>query len=367
MSSTTAQILYIVGQLGPGGMERQLYDLLKSMDRERVQPAVAVWNFHKNDAYVSRLSALGINLYGFEGIRFRAKKLLALRRLVRKLGANVVHSYAFYTNIVAYWSVLGTNAIPIGSVQSDFYFDIKASGPLLGRLNARWPRNQIFNSRTAAENARRSSSIFSPRRVFVARNGVDLTEFKCSPPPSGEQVRILGVGSLLKIKRWERLILASRELKRSGLDFVIQIAGDGPLRSELEAKARDLGVGDRVKFIGYSDNVACLLLNSHFLVHTSESEGCPNVILEAMASARPVISTDAGEVPVLVEDGKTGFVVGRAHDETLVDRIAKLIRNPDLCTTMGKAAREKAEREFTLSQFVTAMFDAYEALGWKIS
>lgn len=367
MSSVTARILYLVGQLGPGGMESQLYHLLKSADRERLKPAVAVWNYRRNDTYVSRLGALGINLYGFEGIRLRAKKLLALRCLVRRLSVEIIHSYSFYTNIAAYLSVLRTNTIAVGSVRSDFDFDRKASGPLLGRLSSRWPRNQIFNSRTALENATRSRTLFSPRRVFVVRNGVDLTEFKCTSPMGGEKVRILGVGSLLKIKRWERLLVASRELKRRGLDFVIRIAGDGPLRGDLETQVRDLGVTDQVKFIGHSDNVACLLSNSHFLVHTSESEGCPNVILEAMASARPVISTDAGEAPFLIEDGKTGFVVGRANDEALVDRVATLIRDPDLCRRMGKAGREKAEREFGLDQFVTATFDAYEALGWTIS
>jgi glycosyltransferase involved in cell wall biosynthesis len=291
----------------------------------------------------------------------------AFRRLVQEIRPEVVHSYCFYTNFAASWAALGTNAITIGAVQSDFIRDKRVSGPWLGRLSARWPRNQIFNSLLAIENARRSRSLFVPARSFMVRNGLDLQAFQPNPPSSDGQVRVLGVGSLLPVKRWDRLLGAAAALKKRGLDCLVQIAGDGPLRASLEQQARELGVSDCVQFIGHAANVPALLADATFLAHTSDTEGTPNVVMEAMACGRAVVATDAGDVPSMVVDGETGFVVRRGDDESLVERMVSLIADRERCRRMGQAGRAKAEREFGVERLVSETLDVYRSLGWSDS
>jgi glycosyltransferase involved in cell wall biosynthesis len=179
------------------------------------------------------------------------------------------------------------------------------------------------------------------------------------------KVHILGVGSLFPVKRWDRLTLAALALKQRGLDFHIRVVGDGPLHASLKQQAHTVGLGDRLEFIGHADDIPGLLAEATFLVHTSDKEGCPNVVMEAMACGRPVVATDAGDVPHLVEDGKTGFVVRRGDDATLVERMATLIIDHDLCRRLGKAGRAKAEREFGLDRLVSETLAAYRAAGWK--
>jgi glycosyltransferase involved in cell wall biosynthesis len=87
--------------------------------------------------------------------------------------------------------------------------------------------------------------------------------------------------------------------------------------------------------------------------------------MEAMACGRAVVATDAGDVRHLVEDGKTGFVVRRGDDATLVERMVTLITDQDLCRSMGEAGRAKAVREFGLDRLVADTFDAYRAAGWR--
>src|SRR5215510_3329269 len=130
------RILYLVGQLTPGGLERQLCYLLQAMDRVRYRPAVAVWNFAEADVYVPQIRALDVPIYTFPNMS-SAAKLGALRRLVRQLEPEVVHSCTFFTNFAAYWGVRDTRAVAVGSVRGDFTLDKKGSGPLLGRLSAR--------------------------------------------------------------------------------------------------------------------------------------------------------------------------------------------------------------------------------------
>jgi glycosyltransferase involved in cell wall biosynthesis len=87
--------------------------------------------------------------------------------------------------------------------------------------------------------------------------------------------------------------------------------------------------------------------------------------MEAMACGRPVVATDVGDVPLLVQDGKTGFVVRRGDETMLVERLANLILKRDLCRQMGEAGRAKAESEFGLERLLGETLAAYLAAGWK--
>jgi len=144
----------------------------------------------------------------------------------------------------------------------------------------------------------------------------------------------------------------------------VRLAGDGPLRDSLTRDAVTLGIADRIEFLGMREDIPALLADSTFLVHTSDSEGCSNAIMEAMACGRAVIATDAGDTAWIVEDQKTGFVISRGDDAALIDRMATLIGNRELCIRMGTASRERAEREFGLDDLVTRTLAAYRAAGW---
>jgi glycosyltransferase involved in cell wall biosynthesis len=122
---------------------------------------------------------------------------------------------------------------------------------------------------------------------------------------------------------------------------------------------------DCIEFMGYTENIPGLLANARFLVHTSDSEGCPNVVMEAMACGRAVVATDVGDVPSLVEDGKTGFVVPRGDEATLLARMVTLITDHDLVRRMGEAGRAKAVRQFGLDRLVSETLAAYRVMGWK--
>jgi glycosyltransferase involved in cell wall biosynthesis len=364
-SHGNSRILYLIGQLGLGGSERQLYCLLEQIDRSRFQTAVFVWNFRPDDPYVKRIKALGVAVDGFSAQISPLGKMKLFRKMVSQLQPHVIHSYSFYTNFAASWAAAGTKVIAIGSVRSDFLPAKKGCGILLGKLSARWPRSQIFNSFAAAESARCTSAFFSPGQLFVVRNGVNLQAYRMSLLPREGRVCIVGVGSLFPVKRWDRLLLAGLELKKRGYDALIRIAGDGPLRSWLQQQARDLGLEDLIKFIGEVDDIPKFVSNASFLVHTSDSEGCPNVIMEAQACGRAVVAMDAGDISKLVEDGRTGFVVQPGDDDTLVERMSRLIADQDLCRAMGEAGRSKAEREFGLDRLLYETLAVYRAAGWK--
>jgi glycosyltransferase involved in cell wall biosynthesis len=357
--------LYLIGQLRAGGSERQLFYLLQKMDRQRYRPAVAVWNYSNEDIYVEQIRALNVSVCPIAGAH-SAAKLVAFSSLLRELEPEVVHSYSFFTNLAAWCGTFGTRAVALGSVRSDFGSAKQDCGFWLGRLSARWPRVQIFNNFAAAHLPTNFVHILSPQKAFVVRNGIDLDRFNAAPIPEQGPILIVGVGSLLPVKRWDRLLRAASVLQRD-LKFLVQIVGEGASRSALESLAENLGLNGQLQLTGYEENIPSLLRKATFVVHTSDSEGCPNVIIEAMACGRAVVATAVGDVPLLVDDGKTGFVVRAGDDAALVHRMTMLISDRDLCRRMGEAGRAKAEREFGLDRLVGDTLAVYRAAGWKDS
>jgi glycosyltransferase involved in cell wall biosynthesis/glutathione synthase/RimK-type ligase-like ATP-grasp enzyme len=359
----TCRILYLVGQLGLGGLERQLVYLIRSMDRGRYKPVVALWSNSPDDYYARDLRALDVPVVRLGENPTRSAKLRALCSLVYAVRPEVIHSYTFYTNIAAWWAARGTGAIPIGSVRSNFILDHQQTGKVFGRLCGRLPSAQIFNSLTAEQNARQTTTLFRSRRIYVIKNGVDLDRFSPRSHPAGGY--ILAVGSMYPVKRWDRLIRAAALLASKGLCPEVVHVGSGPLQEELQAMTRNLHVEHLFRFLGARDDIADLLADAAFLVHTAENEGCPNVIMEAMASGRAVVATGAGDIPYLIEEGKTGFVVPKEDEALLADRIATLLEDRELCRRMGDAGRAKAEQAFGLDRLRSETFEAYRAEGWR--
>jgi glycosyltransferase involved in cell wall biosynthesis len=275
----------------------------------------------------------------------------------------VIHSYSFYTNIAAWVAAQGTASIAIGSVRNSYTLDRREAGTVFGRLCARWPRDQIYNSFNAEREAKHSATIFRPRRIHVVTNGIDLERFYSRPHP--ERGYVLAVGSMFAKKRWDRLIRAVAQLASRRLCPEVVHVGSGPLREELEALASNLHVEHQFRFLGARHDIPDLFAGAAFLVHTSENEGCPNVIMEAMACGRAVVATDAGDASYLIDDGKTGFVVSKEDGAALADRMATLLKDRELCRRMGDAGRTKAEQAFGIDRLMSETFAVYRAEGWK--
>jgi glycosyltransferase involved in cell wall biosynthesis len=360
------RILFMIGELVAGGAEQQLCYLLQGMDRNRYRPALVVWNYLETDVNVPQVRALGVPIIGYPVGMSSHRKLYEFTQLTRRLAPEVVHSYSFYINFAASCAARAAAAIAIGSVRNELDMGhLLAKRPVIGRLCGYLPRRQISNSHTAAQQITGNGNRFKPKDLMVVSNGLDMDRFRDDPVPMGGPSVILGIGSLVSFKRWDRLLRVGQELKRRGISCVVQIAGDGPLRAELEAMAVSLDVADVTQFLGHRDDISDLVARARLVVHTSDGEGTPNAVMEGMASGRPVVATDAGDTDRLIEDGVTGFVVRRDDPDALLARIIEVIADDRLAVGLGHAAREFAKREFGLLSLVERTFDVYRAAGWK--
>ncbi|MGH2973226.1 MAG: glycosyltransferase family 4 protein [Gaiellaceae bacterium] len=161
--------------------------------------------------------------------------------------------------------------------------------------------------------------------------------------------RLLCVGRLIPIKGHIVLLRAFAAARKELPDLQLEIAGRGPLEPALRALARELGIGDAVRFLGHVTPIQGAIENATIVVVPSMGEGFGMVALEAMERARPVIAASIGGLGEIVRDGVTGVLVPPGEAEPLADAIVRVASDPDLARTMGEAGRARALSRFLQS------------------
>jgi len=137
------------------------------------------------------------------------------------------------------------------------------------------------------------------------------------------------------------------------------IAGDGPCRAELDAVARAVGCQDRVRLLGEREDVPQVLRALDMFVLPSLGEGISNAILEAMATALPVVASRVGGNGELVKDGENGLLVEARCAASLAAAIGRYLTDPGLAVAHGSAGRARVEREFSLERMLASYDELY--------
>ncbi len=233
-----------------------------------------------------------------------------------------------------------------------------------------------FTATCTEYNRRHLSTLVDPataNRVLRLYHGLDLSTFEEAARPSEDPERplLLSVAQLWERKGLEDLVRACRLLADRGLRFTCQIVGEGPLRPRLEALIAELAVADRVTLIGplaHPQVVARLAAARAFVLPCvvapdGDRDGIPNVILEAMASALPVISTPVSGIPEVVRDGETGFLVPEHDPAAVADAAERLLVDPTLAARLGAAGRTFVRREFDLRRNVDRLIERFAELS----
>jgi glycosyltransferase involved in cell wall biosynthesis len=209
---------------------------------------------------------------------------------------------------------------------------------------------------------------FPGGRITTIRNGVNLERFRRADSAAARaalglpaDARIVGtVGRLVPVKDQATLVDAVAELGRGGVPATLVIAGDGPERARLEARAAERGVD--LRLLGYRPDVEQVLGALDVFVLSSTSEGLSNTILEAMAAGRPVVATRVGGAEEMIADGVTGVLVPPSDAASMAAALRRVLAAGDGGAAMGAAARQRVETEFTLA----GMMQRYERMYLEV-
>lgn len=165
----------------------------------------------------------------------------------------------------------------------------------------------------------------APDRCHVVRNGVDLERFRPAIRRESPRSRLLTVGNLVPGKGVDTVLKALALLSRRGVEAELWVAGEGPERASLEGLAAKLHISERVRFLGRVPHgeMPSVYAEADLFCLASRAEGCPNVVLEALASGLPVVATPVGGVPELVRNGENGVLASGAEPGAFAEALRR--------------------------------------------
>jgi len=372
IASPPIRIAFVITELEVGGAERCLVNLATGLDRERFDPIVYSLDTRPTrdrESLVLRLEQTGLPVR-FVGVTSSWQVLLAIRRLGRLLAEqqpHIVQTFLFHANIV------GTLASVRRRPRPRIVNGIRVADPSrwrqrLERWMSRWAERIVCVSQSVADFCGGQGRL--PReKLVVIPNGINLDQYPASSAadttqfgvPADRQV-VAFVGRLHAQKGVDWLLRVGPRLLSQLPNHDLLLVGDGPERKTLQDLAATLGIADRVHFAGWTPDVPQILAASSMLVLPSRWEGMPNVILEAMATGLPVVSTRAAGVEELLGPLADCQTVAIDDADGFVATALRLAQDPSKAQEIGYQNSQRAAEHFSLTAMIAAYEQLYESL-----
>ena len=295
-----------------------------------------------------------------------------LLALARKRRFDIIHGHDYKTNLLALMLARRIGAVPIATSHGwtgHSWRERRIYYPADRQLMKRMPRVIAVSSDVRNQLVRTG---VTPDAVTVLLNGIDPGAFRLDAERKARIRRELGVaddvllvgavGRLEPQKRFDLLLDAIAGVRRDRRHVQLAIVGDGSLRAPLEAQAARLGLVDACLFLGQRLDIPALHDAFDLFVQSSEYEGTPNAVLEAMAMETPLVATDVGGTRELAADGVHGLIVAPHDTGALTAAIHAAIADPASARTRAAAARARIEGELSFARRTRKLEDIYSDL-----
>ena len=365
-ASGPQRVVLVTNGLGCGGAEAQLLRLARMLvargDEVGILSILPVVESSEADGLTVPVATLDPGPLGRS-----ARAIASGGRILREWAPDTLISFVYQANVLGRISGRLARVPTIVSSIRNEHFGGRSRDAVLRRTDG-------LATVTTTNSTRAAMSLIDRRvvpadRLVVVPNGLDTNLYRSDASRRATVRAALGlgddeffwlsVGRLHEQKDHASLLRALAGL--APLRPALAIVGDGPLRDPLESRAAQLRIDPPIRFLGLRTDVPDLLRAADGLVLSSAYEGSPNVILEAMAAAVPVVATEVGGVPELVRSGETGYVVPPHDTPALADAMRFLMTRPvDARRILGTRARDIVEREHSLDAMRTGWFETLE-------
>jgi glycosyltransferase involved in cell wall biosynthesis len=290
-----------------------------------------------------------------------------LARVLRDLGPEIVHAHDAHGVALASLALslgrLAPAPLLIASRRVDFH--------LQGNSFSRWKYRQVdgFIAASEAIRAMLVADGIAPGRVVTVHEGIDIDRVTAGPPAAihaelwlPTHAPVVGnVAALVPHKGQRHLIEAAALVVREVPDARFVILGEGELRPALERQIRELRLDKHVILAGFRPDVLAFHRAFDVFVMSSVTEGLGTSLLDAMASSRAIVATEAGGIPEVVVDGETGLLVPPRNHQAMAAAIVRLLKDPALRERLGRAGFERVRSRFSAARMVDQTLDVYRA------
>jgi glycosyltransferase involved in cell wall biosynthesis len=362
------RVFHLIKGLGRGGAETLLPEGLRAADRERFTFGYG-WFLPQKNALVPAIRELGAETRAFPAANPAAiaGQIPALARFLREWRADLVHAHLPVAGIAA--RLAGRWAgVPV--VYSEHNLQERYHRLTAAANRRTWALQRKVVAVSAEVAASIAERIGGRVPVQVVRNGVSLHHFS-RDPEAGAALRrrygiaieapVMGTVAVFRVqKRLAAWLDVAAAVRRARPEARFLLVGDGPLRAEVEAAIDAHRLGDAVILPGLQEDVRPFLSAMDAYVMSSEFEGLPVALLEAMAMEVPVACTAVGGIPEVIRDGVEGWLVDKERPQQLTDRVLELFARG---RAMGAAARARVAAEFGMSRMQRELEAIYAEVG----
>jgi glycosyltransferase involved in cell wall biosynthesis len=370
-------VLHVVNGLAIGGGELKLLELVEAMCEQRADKYnVVLCSVGQGGPLYPEFEKLGIKIYIIEKRhKLDISQVLKVYSIIKREKIDLVQTTLFYADII------GAIAARLAGVRAVISWDTVSHPPDSYETNLRHKLAYRFSMRFVSKIAAVSDAVkkfliedrkIESSKIETIHYGIALNQFQSSNGFINLNKRqelgfteddiVIGTVARLAVQKGHAyLVEASKAIvaKYPNVHFVF--SGDGPLRSELEKRVEKLGLAEHFHFLGFRNDVSELLFAFDIFVLPSLFEGLPNVILEAMASSRPVVATAVDGTPELIENQISGLLVDPKSPDQLSEAIMAVLAQEDRGIAIGRQARERIEKEFSFAK----QFEKFESLYYR--
>jgi len=362
MASALPVALLMGDTLDVGGTEGQFVEVACRIDRRRFDVRVSC--VRPEGPLRARLDAAGLVVFqtgkgSLRPARFVAA-LLPLVAYLRRNHVRLVHSFGFYSNLLAVPAARLSRCAAIASQRDLGNLRSTREARIHTRV-LRWADRVLVNS-PAIVDALRAGGI-DRRRIALVPNGVDLSRFH---PPAAERAGANGVvtvatlGNLRPEKGIADFVEAAALVRRRAPSCRFVVWGEGALRAELSRRAAELGLNGALELRGATSEPEAAMREMDVFVLPSHSEASSNSLIEAMASGLPIVATRVGGNPHMVADGANGYLVPPRAPDALADRVLDLVGDPAKRRRFGAESERIARERYSPARMlrdVEALYD----------
>ena len=362
------RIAYLITDLDVGGAENSLYQLVTHLNPQRF--STVVYSLSGEGKIAEKLRDKGIEVIclGAKNI-FNISVFFKLIKLLKCQKPQILHTYLFHANFIG--RIAGRIAsvpIIISSVRT--MEKQKWHHVYLDMLTCWMVDKEVCVSKDVEGFVRKYARVPSYKLTTIY-NGIDFKELTLTKNAEEKKKElsinrfssIIGtVGHLTVAKGVIYLLKAFKLILEGFPNTCLLVVGDGPQEKKLKKLALELDISSAVRFLGFREDAIDIMNTMDIFVLPSLWEGMPNVILEAYALGKPIVSTSVGGAKEIIKDGQTGFLVSPKDWRNLADSIKLLLKNPKMIEEFGNRGKEFVSKNFSLDRMVKTTEKLYEEL-----
>jgi glycosyltransferase involved in cell wall biosynthesis len=368
MKKTTekTRILHILPDLMPYGLEKMVASLVLLADRDRFEPAVVSLYGRQEGSLAGKIEEAGVRVFHLDKRRGLDLRMFPrLREVSAEFRPDVVHTHNYVLRYTLPVAALTKPKAQVHTIHNVADQEVDRLGMWL--QNKAFHRGTVVPVAIAGEVAASMERVYGLRNPELIPNGIPVRAFADQPGQreawrakegfSQDEILIACIARFFPQKNHHTLLIAFAQLQNNRAKLLL--AGDGYLESEVRAQAEQLGIADRVCFLGRRDDVAAILASVDMVALASLWEGNPLSVMEAMAAGRACAMTSVGAIPELMEHGRSGLIAPPGNAKALAEAMQVLVNDGSLRQRIGMAARQRALAKFDHQVMVDAYQDLY--------